>query len=160
MLSEISLKLCVQAVLKFKPLFLECVLLLTFYILNIQVPIVHLPPSPPGYLSGAVGPRWAARRVCGRLGVVPHSGRVEGKGMAFAKWWWLQCASSGCCHVLHSHHRGFRAGPCEPPGEDTRSPAFGTSLLDPAGGIWQHPNWLPAGRDLRGSFISSKFPLL
>lgn len=71
--------------------------------------------------------------------------------MAFAKRWWLQRVPPGRCRVLHSHHCGFRAGTCEAPGEDTCSPASGTSLLVPAGGLWQHPNWLPVGRDLWGS---------
>jgi len=39
----------------FKPLFLECVLLLTSYILNIPVSVVHFPPPPQ-----AIPPGWLA----------------------------------------------------------------------------------------------------
>lgn len=156
MLSEISLKLCVRAVLKFKPLFLERVLLLTFYILDIQVSIVHLPPSPPGYLSGvaALGeqlPGFVAGRVLCRT----VEGWREGAWLLQSDGGFSVCllgvamscipttVDLGQVHVKHLVR-------CFTP-EHLVTPASGTSLLVPAGGLWQHPNWLLVGRDLRGS---------
>lgn len=150
MLSEISLKLCVQAVLEFKPLFLKCVLLFTFYILNIQVSIVHLPPSPPRLSLWGSWPQVSGLQGLWQVGCCAACWKGGGKRHGFCKvmaaplciYWMLPCPS---------HRRGFRAGTCESPGEDTRSPASGTSLRVPADGVWQHPRWLPVGRDLRGS---------
>lgn len=65
--------------------------------------------------------------------------RVEGRDTASAPGRWLQCVSPRCRHLPHSYNCGFRAGMCDPPGEDTSSPASGTSLLVPADGVWQHP---------------------
>lgn len=61
----------------------------------------------------------------------------------------------GIAMSLHSHHHGFRAGTCE----NTHSPASRTSLLVPAGGVWQHPQ-LGAGGQRPAGFSSSKFLLL
>lgn len=76
-------------------------------------------------------------------------GRVVGKDTASAPQWCLQHASLRCCHLLHAYHCGSREG-MKPPGEDTRSPASGTSLLVPADEVWQHPKPAAGGRDLVG----------
>lgn len=76
-------------------------------------------------------------------------GRVEGRDTASAPRWCLQHASLRCCHLLHAYHCGSMAG-MKPPGEDTRSPASGTSLLVPADEVWQHPKPAAGGRDLVG----------
>lgn len=123
----------------------------TFNLLYFEYSSIYSTPSTPGCLSGVIGPGQVAHRACGKMGVVLHNGEVEARGMAFVKLWWLQCVSPGCCHVLHSYHCGFRAGTCKLPDIDNYSPALGASLLVPAGGVWQHPKWLPVGRELWGS---------
>lgn len=118
--------------------------------------IVHLPPSPPGYLARVVDLMWTAHGVRGRLAIMSHVGRAGGR--AFAKWW-LQHVSPGCCHVLPSHHYEFGAGMCELVGEDICSPVSGTSLPVPADEVWLCPK-LSAGGQRPEEFSSSEFLLL